>query len=813
VAGDYWDAFTPDNLTPYPANRWWRETLGADALNNHTFLHMGNQDRLWNVPTTMWPGGWNYGQYWAHNMRMVEYNPSATFWPGTPFTSANKANYAFGTFGSKLDGVNDAARNYTRLTQWVDATKRTQTIYEVGFPTTLGIDVKVVARQFTVNWSNLNDFIIVEMTFTNTGKLDLNKTGTPTTTTNKINSLMVGWNGTPMVSYYLTNTGGRGNDFNVGRDAGYVGDLDPDGFPWDMVVSFPGVDPTRLKPDRTVDAGKSNLGVQGAQVLKSYTDVWTFNSFISVKKGANGNPANQDKTTIFSSPPIGTGTARGYYHTVAQGNGINGFGADSPPTTNTPEELHKIFMGTWYKNGGKDNNAATQDFNPNPNYFASGTAGNPLTFVPKPLGATRPNGDKKLYSDEIGITAFSQGPWEDGKADATTNYPTGYGKWSKGYIFEHGFGGDVMNAVGPFSLDVGESMTVVWVEGGGYRLEGVQRALYAARWAYQNAWGAAPGGYNETVLPTPPPAPLMSVAGAPSGKSLLRWDNRAETDTKFAGYKIWRAQPFPKFKTIDGGMRGLDRYQEQMNLGETEATWLKPVNPKFDATAEVQTLYQADSWGPYRLIKVIPKASLATYANTSGSFRYAYEDKDDDVLQGFTYWYYISAYGEGTYTGPGGATTTRIESHKVNVNGRSGLWMGTYPFANSPANSFFPKDLASQKLLGSAFVLSPDIPSAADLASGQVKITVKPNPYKRTALFDVGLEHKVAFNNIPDNSKITILDVAGQIVFQQTITSPTSGTFFWDLFSKDGMEVANGVYIYIVEYPGGTYRNYLAILR
>jgi hypothetical protein len=90
---------------------------------------------------------------------------------------------------------------------------------------------------------------------------------------------------------------------------------------------------------------------------------------------------------------------------------------------------------------------------------------------------------------------------------------------------------------------------------------------------------------------------------------------------------------------------------------------------------------------------------------------------------------------------------------------------------------------------------------------------VKPNPYKRTALFDVGLEHKVAFNNIPDNTKITILDVAGQIVFQQTILSPTNGTFFWDLFSKDGMEVANGLYIYIVEYPGGMVRNYLAIMR
>ena len=139
--------------------------------------------------------------------------------------------------------------------------------------------------------------------------------------------------------------------------------------------------------------------------------------------------------------------------------------------------------------------------------------------------------------------------------------------------------------------------------------------------------------------------------------------------------------------------------------------------------------------------------------------------------------------------------------------------MGTYPFANSAFNSFYPKDLVSQKLLGSAFVLAPDVLAPSDITSGAIKITVKPNPYKRTALFDVGLEHKVAFNNMPDNSKLTILDVSGQIVFQQTVTNQTSGTFFWDLFSKDGMEVANGLYIYVVEYPGGMYRNYFAIMR
>ena len=808
VAGDYWDGFTPDNMTPTGDLRWWREA-GADAVNNHTFVHMGNQNRSWNVPTTMWPGGFNYGQYWSHNMRIVEYNPDPTFFPSSPHASPNKANYAFGTYGTKILGAGDPARDYVRLTKWVDPNSRTQVIYEYGFPTTLGIDVKVVCRQFTVNWANMNDFIIVEMTLKNTGNVDLNKDGTVDKTNNKINALCLGWNGTPMVSYYLTNTGGRGNDFNVGRNTGYVGDADPDGNPWDMVVSFPGVDPTRLNPDRTVAAGKYNLGVNGAQVLKSYTDIWTFNSFLSVKKG-DGNPANADKQTIFGSHPIGTAAQRGWYHSVMQGNGIGGAGGDSPPTGSTPEGLHKIFMGNWYKNGGKDNNAASQVFTPNPNFFASGDTAKPLTFVPKTTGATRPNGDKKLYSEEVGVAAFSQGPWEDGKADASTSYPPGFGKWTKGFVFEHTFGGDIMNAVGPISLDVGETVTIVWVQGGGYRLEGVQRSMLAARYAYEKAWAAAPAGYSEAVLPTPPPAPDMTVT-ATQGRMDIRWDARAESDPLFKGYKIWRAQGTPKLKLIDGGMRGMDRYQEQMTPGTIDPTLLKPVNPKFDAVSEVQTLVSPDSWGPYALVATIPKEQLSQYANASGGLKYLY--KDNEAILGFTYWYYISAYKEGTFTGPGGATTTRLESHKVNVNGRSGLWFGTYPFANSPLNSFLPTDVAGQKSLGMGSVTTLAIPQPGDIASGALKIFVKPNPYKRTALFDVGLEHKVAFNNIPSNSKITILDVAGQIVFQQPIVNPTSGTFFWDLFSKDGMEVANGLYIYIVEYPGGVERNYLSIMR
>ena len=48
-----------------------------------------------------------------------------------------------------------------------------------------------------------------------------------------------------------------------------------------------------------------------------------------------------------------------------------------------------------------------------------------------------------------------------------------------------------------------------------------------------------------------------------------------------------------------------------------------------------------------------------------------------------------------------------------------------------------------------------------------------------------------------------------------TVIPPTrsDGTLFWDMFSKDGIEVTSGLYIYVAEYPGGTQTGHFAILR
>jgi hypothetical protein len=137
-------------------------------------------------------------------------------------------------------------------------------------------------------------------------------------------------------------------------------------------------------------------------------------------------------------------------------------------------------------------------------------------------------------------------------------------------------------------------------------------------------------------------------------------------------------------------MRVVDRYQENMTPGPIPTSLKKPVNPKFDAFGQVassagQGSYKPDTWGTWDLVQVVPKSSLPAYSSaTTPGYRYRYED--NNIVYGFSYWYYVAAYKEGTYVGPDGETTNRIETHSTNRNGATGLWALTFPFAFQNAN-------------------------------------------------------------------------------------------------------------------------------
>lgn len=780
VAGELWDSFMTLNKGPFYSE------ATVDIIR---VLRIGNFDRQWSSPTHMWPGGWNFGAFWNKNMEFTVWDPDPNFNPATIGGATNPSYYASagGNFaylgypnrsrGKNIPGTNDPARDYARETKWVDAQKRHHVIYEAGHPTTAGVDMKYRIFQYSLNWNNFNDFIILEITFTNTGVVDMNADGTAEQTNHVIEGLAMSLHGEYMSAYSLNEGAGRGNAFFAQRAIGYVGDNDAAGNPWAMHVAFPGESGPGLK-DMGIFAGPQRY----------MADVWSSWTCLGAK-----DATGTDFPTRFGTHAVGVGPERGWYMTAGVGKGFN-------IGTGDPKDNFVGSMGAYFVDGGKSLDKTKFNLAANPNLFEAGsTAGDLRTFVLKAAGSrTAPSGDLKSTN------GFAVNPYE--------------ASWTKGYTAANNFDGDGFLGVGPFKLNVGQSVTVTFAIAGGYRLQGVANAIAAARWAYANKTD------NDYNLPfTYPAVPEMRVDNTLQQSIRVRWDSRAEAAPDFGGYKVYRAALSEQVDWLATGMRGLDEYWRNMTPGPTPASLLKAVNPNFTGQAFVAGRNGVpDAWGPYTLMAVIPAANKGTYADASAAgYNYSWEDKGVDV--GFRYWYYVSAYtnagrdlGSSYVSFSNTATTNFVETSNVNRNGASGIWQGTYPFAM--LNTFFPKTTQALKDIGTGFIVKSALANPADLVSGKAKIVVKPNPYKKKALFDnatLAYDHKVTFMNLPGNAKITILDVSGQVVdvIDFKSTDPNNGSTFWDMFSKDGVEVASGLYIYVVEYDGGQQVGYFSILR
>jgi hypothetical protein len=828
VAGDLWlDIFPISAATT--SGIWYQQvlptynpaaSLTTSAAHNQTIFRLGCQNRQWEEPITQWPSGFPQGNYWNSNFEGAVWDHDPAFNPSTKKSYFPEATsrYAFMFYTTQLNGATDPARTYARDAKFIDATRRDQVIYECGFPTNVGIDVKLTARQFTLNWNNLNDFVLFEFSFMNTGAVDIDGDGAIEQTNHKIDAFTFGTTReVAMGSGGAELSGTRGTDYTCQRLSGYVGDDDPDGNPWDMTVSFPGANPA-LNPTKA-DFGMNNYSA------KTFLDRWQGMSFLAAKQGT-GNPANPDKKTIWGTPGVGSGTNRGWFASAGNGNNlIVGTRYDNFYNSGVhiggPLVSFAAYAGAFMLDGGKSlDGSKIRSPKPNLRFFDSGDTLDYRTWAVKPAIATklaagtplveaeRPNGDQKLNSLDpvLAATAFRQ-KWEDGKADSTTNYAAGWGNWTKGYSWDNNFDSGLFAGIGPFSLDVGETVTIVFIEYAGYRLEGVQRAVRSARWAYGTRWAAPANAFDLGF--TIPKAPDMKVEITPSGTANIRWDTRAETDGDFAGYKVWRSTNAPpNFEWIKGGMRAVDRYQEQMAPGPIQDLYMKPVNPKFAGRADIlatptKGMGQGREWGPYQLVAVIPKTALGSVTSPSGTFNYLYEDKT--VIYGFDYWYYVAAYKEGSYTMYTGETIPRIESSNLNRNGRSGLWLGTYSYADNNVN--FPTTDAGKKDIGARFTVRSRTVSQSDLNNGVLVPKAIPNPYKRAAAFDniqSSTDHKIKFFNLPARGRLTILDVAGQIVDQIDFDNQSGvSDVTWTMFSKDGVEVANGLYIFVVESGAG----------
>jgi hypothetical protein len=818
VAGDHWDLYVPPNYIKYGS--WprltFRENLSARGNAGAPGAWLFRMTRL--VTSGYFgnaPWSWPFGEHtfdFDDFMVAVEYNPNENFAAlNQAVHGQDNRNYAFLHYNSTIPGANDPNRNYViTLKGSVLKDGRNLAYYEAGWPTQLGVDVKMRVYSWTFPYGSLDNFDIVEYEFYNTGEQDINGDGVVDLHGQRINALVLAYDPT-VFSFRILRDGGRTYTYPNSRYIGWAYDASPDenGYPWDITVQGRGSDPGR--------EDMPGIGNDGW-----YADVYCAYTFLGAKKvDENGNILG-NKNLCFKNalgeeviPAIGEGAQRGWFHTVQSGrNNVNDY---------TPKGVHICATGTFYVDGGKGRDRSKFDLAPNPRLFSAGTPGDITTFVPKDPGQWQQPSDE---SHEYGAYMFAT-PRQitvDGvnrglcPLDPENGRPLEPGVLVRGVTGEYQFNGnEPWTNVGPFALEVGERIRVYWVRGAGFRLQGARRAIKAARAVYNTM--DAKGNYH---VPRPPDVPDINVDVSPAVRPWIKWQEVAGAD----GYKIYKCRAWPRYNPVQQGIPTADTYwtvnpETFDNNGNIEAQQAQPepYNPLLSekAISEFVKQQQGEHWGPYYLVHVVKKENLANYLNTDtdkGTYKYAWEDNTPGTLLGFTFYYYVAAYKKETGSIPGLEQYTWLETGKVNVNGRTGLWEGTWPWTDMHAYYPAKSDAAKRKAVGVDFVLASRPLSTSLLATGQRQIQVRPNPYKRAAFHDAAI-HGVFFFNLPSECTIWIFDVSGQVVDKIDFRAedPNNGTYFWDLHSKDGAEVASGIYIWVAEFKGGKQHGVFSILR
>ena len=806
-SGDLWESFMPSGIGKY-----YGESQ-TDVLKNRHLVRLGNFARQWTAPVFHYPAGDIFTLTWNSSIFMTEYSPTEKIGAYRASVASDTVNYPYYCDAFWMQSMGNTNMTPTSNgdehggSPWADDS-RYQQVYEFSMPTNIGVDVKGRIRSFSFNEANMNDFIAMEFELTNTGVQDNDCDGTIDRENHKIEALSMLIDDGTFGSMALNKRGTRWHGWwPPSRLSGYDGSPDPDGNPWDVPFCWAtGISQSKIDANGWAPDGERKVAYRDSRGV--FSDIWNGQQFIAVKEGGmDAGSAAPDKKTIYGSHPIGEGSQRGWYLTRNR--------------TKIGEPYGHFVMatGVFYEEGGKSETPALfkgKSLKPDPNYFDTSqpyTVGDPVSFASLPIKGGQPLGDLKYTNHWIQN-------WEKNYPGTPEPKIPDADLWTAGGTPKDGynFGSGASAGVGPFSLEVGETITVVAIEYGGYRLKGVRNAVAAARFAYENDWN----------VPLPPPMPEMNVTATeykePSGvtvKPRITWDNRAESAADFAGYKIYRVTAYPKYNSGQFGTRFLDRYQHQgaddigISDDELEAKYCEPVNPNNSVPAGYNLDWDPGTQGPWKITAYIPKSDLSKYANTgndAGTYAYEWLDESKEARFGYTFWYYVAAFDNESGK-IANTSFTSLESGKSNYNGRWGTWLGTYPWATAATD--YPTDAAGKKKMGSPFVLNLPRAKAADLVSGKLKISVKPNPYKVQAPHDVGLEHKVVFYNLPLNTKITIFDLSGQImdVVEYYGLDPDNGTIFWDMFTKDGPEVQSGLYIWVAEYPEGQQTGYLAIMR
>ena len=283
---------------------------------------------------------------------------------------------------------------------------------------------------------------------------------------------------------------------------------------------------------------------------------------------------------------------------------------------------------------------------------------------------------------------------------------------------------------GPYTLEPGEMDTMIIATVFGTSKLDLFKNVDQVIQLYKDRWAVI----------APPPSPSVEVVKS-DRKIELYWDRKAEEDSLFEGYRI--------YKSIDNGV-----------------SWGQPIRDIYGDVSAYKPLAIFDlKNGITGTNPLVPGFNLGNDSGLEEIRKVIDGDTvnyfvDNQVKNGYKYRYAVTSYTRGGPVKP--------------------------PIENSIAtNPNKPNDNTVEV-----------IPNAGIAKTTLDSVRVVPNPYLARAEWEMRIgERRVDFTNLPQSCVIRIYNNAGELVRTLNHSGEVS-TEAWDLLSKGGQEVAPGLYFY-----------------
>lgn len=279
---------------------------------------------------------------------------------------------------------------------------------------------------------------------------------------------------------------------------------------------------------------------------------------------------------------------------------------------------------------------------------------------------------------------------------------------------------------------------------------------------------------KETHVPffvSAPSPPQPAMRATPGDRAVtVEWDNLPEllmdagvmpgSPWKFWGYRVYRLDQWARSSLLPPE----SRWQQIASFGVDTTLGARPLSAVTNAAVDYDSIAYERKHYPI------------------GRYHFV----DDRVLDGFDYHYVVTSVAQRPITITGTVRTDFLES----------------PFRASFTD-----------------VVRPRIEAGIGARGGQVWVV--PNPFRGNAAWerqpvpgDAFTRHVDFFGLPRAKSRIRIYTLAGDLVRQLDHDGTTgNGQAAWDLISRNGQDIESGVYLFVVDWAGGSQVGKFVIIR